>query len=255
MKKNIYFALILILIAVYIVIRKLGFLPGFHIPVFTILFTLIFAYGAISGFMHLNFMQGFLSLGIVGCLNDKLLHIERLTPFTLMIAACLLGMAFDLLFKNHKHNHTFCYNNNLNYSQDVVDMDESQNQADTQSQTSYGNGQFVDYGPNVNISNTFGSISKYVNSRFLSTAHLENAFGTATVYFNNVTLAPGANCHVENSFGTTNLYLPRTWKVIVRQDSVFGNIAYHGTPSNDVNAPTLNLKLESSFGTLKVYFE
>lgn len=39
------------------------------------------------------------SLAIVGCINDKLLHIEAITPWTLLIAAVLIGIALDMLFK------------------------------------------------------------------------------------------------------------------------------------------------------------
>ena len=55
-KKNIAFALILILIGVYLVVNQLNLIP--HIPFFTILFTVIFCYAAIHGFIRLHFLEG-----------------------------------------------------------------------------------------------------------------------------------------------------------------------------------------------------
>ena len=52
-KKDISLALILILIAVYLIVSRLDIMP--KIPIFTILFTVLFVYWAFRGFMRRYF--------------------------------------------------------------------------------------------------------------------------------------------------------------------------------------------------------
>ena len=96
-KKSIALGIVLILLAVYLVVSRLGFAPA--LPFFTIVFTLILAYTTIKGFVKLHFTEAFLSLAILGCIHDELLHIEALTPWTLLLVGLLLGIAFDMMFK------------------------------------------------------------------------------------------------------------------------------------------------------------
>ena len=99
-KRNIFWAVILIFIAVYLVASKMHMIPA--IPFFKILFTVIFVYTAVYGFVRLHFFEGMLSVGLLGCMYDKVLGIQAITPWTLLLAACLVGLALDPLFRNLK---------------------------------------------------------------------------------------------------------------------------------------------------------
>lgn len=100
-KRNIFWAVILIFIAVYLVASKMHMIPA--IPFFKILFTVIFVYTAVYGFVRLHFFEGMLSVGLLGCMYDKVLGIQAITPWTLLLSACLVGLALDLLFRNLKN--------------------------------------------------------------------------------------------------------------------------------------------------------
>lgn len=234
-KKKIAFALILILIAIYLVVNKLGLLP--NVPFFAILFTMLFCYAAIRGLIQLHFFEAMVSLAIVGCINDKLLHIEAITPWTLLIAAILIGIALDMLFKNcRKKKDSYIFENADHFTTSYVE-----NGSD---------------GENVNVENTFGSVSKYVNSDCFQKAKISNSFGECNVFFNNAILAgSSASIKVENSFGSTNVYLPSTWRIVTRQDTAFGNINIQGQGSTVEGAPTIELTLNSSFGEINIIFD
>lgn len=235
--KGIAFAIVLILVAVYLIISRLGYAPAY--PFFTIVFSLLFAYTAVSGFLRLHFTEGFLSLAILGCIHDEALGIETLTPWTLLLAALLLGIAFDMLFKGLRKKH------GVHISEWNVFNKEGKH-IET----------FADDGDTVHLENCFGSVSKYVNSENFRNAHIENSFGECSVYFNNAILAGGhANVRVENNFGETNVFLPRTWQVQAHQDCAFGNVNIHGNGSVEPGAPVIDLQLESNFGQIEVFFE
>lgn len=230
-KKDISLALILILIGVYLIVSRLDIMP--RIPVFTILFTVLFVYWAFRGFMRRHFFEGVVSLAIVGCINDDLLGIEAITPWTLMAAAVLIGIALDMIFR--KKNDGYCSN------------------------TRYGCTGHVENGVDgecVRIENTFGEVSKYVNSDCFREAKIDNSFGTCNVFFNNTILASNtATIRADNSFGSTNIYLPSTWHVNVSQDTAFAGIKFSGRGSDSPDAPCIDLKLDCSFGEICVIFE
>lgn len=235
--KGIAFAIVLILVAVYLIVSRLGYAPAY--PFFTIVFSLVFAYTAVSGFLRLHFTEGFLSLALLGCIHDEALGITKLTPWTLLLAALLLGIAFDMIFRGVRKKRGG-FTSGWKISGKEGKRVES----------------FSDDGGQVHVENCFGGVSKYVNSENFRSAHLENSFGELKVYFNNALLAGDhAEIHAENSFGETDIFLPRTWKIECHQDCAFGSVNVHGNGSTVPGAPVINLWLESSFGQIEVFFE
>lgn len=230
--KDISFALILILIAVYLIMHKLHLMP--HIPVFTIAFTVLFAYWSVRGFMRRHFFEGVVSLAIVCCINDELLRIEEITPWTLMAAAVLIGIGLDMIFR--KKNDVYCTNTKYGGTTGHVE--------------SGADGEYV------RVENSFGEVSKYVNSNCFREAKIDNSFGTCNVFFNNAILASNfATIRADNSFGSANIYLPSTWRVNVSQDTALGSIKFNGRGSDSQDAPCIDLKLDCSFGEICVIFE
>lgn len=233
-KKNIAFALILILIAVYLVVNKLGLIP--KIPFFTIIFTILFCYTAVHSLMRLHFFETTLSLAIVGCINDKLLHIEAITPWTLLFASALIGIALDIIFKNCRKQKDICSFDSSEYSAFCTE-----------------NGYNGAY---VRIENSFGSANKYINSDAFHEASIENSFGECNVFFQNAVPASSTvSVRVSNTFGSTNLYLPSSWRAVTRQNTAFGNVKFRGHGSSAEDAPTIELTLDTSFGEINVIFE
>lgn len=231
-KRNIFWAVILIFIAVYLVVSKMHMIPA--IPFFKILFTVIFVYTAVYGFVRLHFFEGMLSVGLLGCMYDKVLGIQAITPWTLLLAACLVGLALDLLFRNLKKQKDNTYFGHSSAGGHVE------------------NGQDGEY---VHVENSFGALSKYVNSDCFREAKISNSFGECNVFFNNTALK-GANAIIrtDNSFGSTNIYLPSTWRVKFRQNTAFGNVECKGQGSSDPDAPCVELQISSSFGQTCIIF-
>ena len=207
-KRNIFWAVILIFIAVYLVASKMHMIPA--IPFFKILFTVIFVYTAVYGFVRLHFFEGMLSVGLLGCMYDK------------------------VLFRNLKKQKDNTYFGHSNAGGHVE------------------NGQDGEY---VHVENSFGALSKYVNSDCFREAKISNSFGECNVFFNNTALK-GANAIIrtDNSFGSTNIYLPSTWRVEFRQNTAFGNVECKGQGSSDPDAPCVELQISSSFGQTCIIF-
>lgn len=242
-RKSIVFGILLILLALYMIVSRLGYAPA--MPFFAAAFTIVFLYIAVRGFWRLHFTTGFLSLAILGCIHDELLQIEALTPWTLLLAGLLLGIAFDMIFKGFRKKHR-----PKDGDRDVILTIELDDEDQGRSVEDFADGQ------KVFVSNNFGSKSKYVNSDNFVRAEIENSFGECNVYFNNAVLGSDkAWIHAENHFGHTAIFLPSTWRVAVREESTFGKINVYGKGSSTEGAPLVKLELECNFGDLSVYFE
>ena len=235
--KNILWGLLLILLAVYLVVSKLGMLP--QLPFFTVVFSVFFAVTAIHGLIKGHFWVASMSVGILGCIHDEFLGITEITPWILLVAACIIGIGLEMLFKGCKRHHgvyigtdgkTNKFNDHIENTQD---------------------------GREVVYKNSFGSVSKYINSGDFQRAHFSNSFGQSNIYFNNAIIHAGqpAIVSVENSFGEMNLFIPNTWRVHLTQNVSFGDLKIKGQGNNDVDAPTVELSVSSSFGDVNVIFE
>lgn len=232
-RKDNTFAVILIVIAAYLVINKLNLMPD--ISLVSTIFTVVFMFAAVRGLAKLHFCESFISLAIVGWINDEALGIEALTPWTLMLSCILLGTALDMIMKDKREKLPAITKKGNTVPVRVEDEID---------------GEFV------RLENTFGSVNKYVNSEQLREAEIQNSFGECNVFFNNMTrLADDAAVKVENAFGSTNIYVPAHWNVIAEHSAAFGNVEYRGSGSNDPNAPTIRMTIESNFGETKVIYQ
>lgn len=228
-KKNVGWGLVLIVLAVYLIVSRMGLLPA--LPFFKVIFTAFFGYGVIHGILKRSFFETIMSLAILGCMYDDLLHIEAITPWILLFSALLISCGLDMIFRNWRHR---------------VHVEGSFRSCRTDN---YADSDFI------KCENSFGSTNKYVNTDHLTGAAIENNFGALNVYFDNAVIANGeAEISVENNFGETNLYIPKTWRVDCKQSTAFGDIRFYGQANADMDAPLLRINAETNFGAIKVYF-
>lgn len=241
-KKSILWGIVLVLAGVYLLISQLGLVP--KLPFFTVLFTVLFVYTAVQGIFKRSFTMTLVSIALLGCLYDDYLKIQAITPWPLIIAALLVGIGLDLIFKNvlHKKDTYKCNASFANVSgHNAGHAEHIENIQD---------------GEIVKVSNSFGAISKYINSGIFREAKVKNSFGSCNVYFNNAIMRENqANVKVQNSFGETNLYFPKTWRLETKQSASLGSIEFHGMASVSPDSPCVYIDAECSFGCINIYSE
>ena len=229
-KNNIIGGILLILLAAFVVLNKMDILPD--IPWFRLIISVFMAYLVIRSVPKLNFFGIIMPLCVIGCVFDRELGIERITPWTLLLAGLLLSGGLAMIFKRKK-----CVEVEMK-----VDMNESTINEDD--------------GRIIRLSNNFNSVSKYVNTDAFCEAYIENNFGSCNVYFNNAVMANGtAKVELDNNFGQMNVYIPNTWRMELDRDVSFGNLKIHGEPNADMDAPHVIIKAECTFGSLNLFFE
>ncbi len=242
MKKenNIITGLFLILIAAIMMGSAMGLIP--KLPWFKLLCGAVLTVSAVKALFKPDFFQGLMLASIVAWIFEKELGIEHLAPFPLVVAAILVGIGLNMIFRKKQTIITFSREDeNGNVIRGGIDEVKKEEWQD---------------GRTVVLENLFNSTSKYVNSAAFSSARLENSFGSANVYFDNATVYNGeATIELENNFGRMNIYLPGTWRATISQESAFGHVSIHGEPNRDMDAPHVIIKAESNFGELNIFFE
>ncbi|MCR5754323.1 MAG: hypothetical protein K6G30_05890 [Acetatifactor sp.] len=239
MKKNTFWGLLLILVAVYLIASRLGFAPVVSLT--SVAGTIFFAYVVIEGIKKRSFVEIMFGLSIIYCIYDKFLHIPHISSWIVVVAALLLGSGLDMILhdivKKNKKHWSFEYSSDGEPDVTLAQSEETSNQ-------------------NIlNYENNFGATSKYINSSNFTAAHIENNFGSMNFYLENATISPdGANIHCENNFGATNIYLPKDCRAVVHESASFGSISYEGTANTDESAPEVQIYAESNFGRITIFF-
>lgn len=227
--KNVFWGLFFILIAVYVIISKLGILPD--VGIFKIILTIAMLGVIVEGIRNLNFYEILFPAAFIGIFYDKALGITELTPWTLLAAALFGSIGLSMLFRGQKRKWKKT-DNGVCFS-------------DTTEQCS---------GEQIRIENNFGSAIRYINSDNFKSARVENNFGALTVYFDNAVIQDGmASVEVENSFGETNLYIPKEWRIQMNLERSFGSVRESGSWIGSSNQ-TLMINGECSFGSATIYY-
>lgn len=235
--RNIFWGLCFSIGAVLLVISELGIIGDLEI--LSIFITAVCGAVMINGIRKINFWEILFPLAIAGWVWDDELHITQITPWTLLMAAVLLSIGLNFLFKNirKKRHNKIIFEGEIptNFS----NMSKSYKETD---------------GNEVRFENNFGQTTKYINSPAFKYGSFENNFGTMSIYFDNTIIEGGqATIKVENSFGETVIYIPSTWKVDNHISTGFGAVRVKGN-STTTGTPVLQIYGEASFGDVVISY-
>lgn len=231
-KSKIFWGIFFILAAVIVVISRLGMIPD--VGVFSILATAFLIWVFVEGIRNLNFFASLFSLAFICIIHDKLLGIEALTPWTVLVAALLLSIGLSMLFqgkrkKSHSIETDWSSRSNISSSEQCSDE-------------------------HVYCKNIFGVAIRYINSDNFCNAYLENSFGSTSVYFDNAVIQGAlADVEIKNSFGETVLYIPKEWKVQKDLKQSFGSVEESGVCVGS-SSVTIYVHGETSFGSIEIHY-
>ena len=228
---KVFWGMLLILAAVYMVVSKMGYLPD--ISIFTIFLTVSLVWVIFRGIRKVNFAEILFPIAFLCILYDEQLGITALTPWTVLGAAFLGSIGLGMIFKRSGSFHVE-FENHL--------------QDESEEMTEQGNGQ------KISFENSFGESVKYINSDNFRQGIFENNFGMMSVYFDNAIIQPGgAVVYVECNFGELRLYIPKEWKVENCIGQSFGNVRERGC-CEGTSMSVLVLKGDANFGEIVINY-
>ena len=228
---KVFWGLLLILAAAYMIVSKMGILPD--ISIFTIILTVLLVWWMLKGIRKVNFSEILFPIAFLCILYDEQLHITALTPWTVLGAALLGSIGLGMIFKPNKRWQVEVCNEHGS----AFDVNVEQGS-----------------GEKIRFENNFGETIKYINSDNFKKGHFENNFGSMSVYFDNAIIRPdGAVVYAECNFGELQLYIPKEWKVTNYLKHSFGNIEERGY-CEGTSTSTLTLEGEANFGNIVIHY-
>lgn len=231
--KNLTWGIFFILMAAFIILGSMDVFGD--ISVLTCIFAGFCVMWLINGLVKFSFGNILFPLSFLAILFDEALGIEELTPWPVLAAALFGTIGLNMIFGGKKKAKDHA--NGSIYYGPKKGVEES-----TQSDEHF------------NCELAFGSTVKYVNCQNLKYANIENAFGNASIYFDNARLGDAqATVNIETSFGKTTLFIPKEWNVSVNVSKAFASVTENGNCTPD-SANTLIIVGEVSFGNLEVTY-
>ena len=235
--RNVLSSLLLIAVAVLLVIWKMEliYVPSFirGVSAWTLVLAMLMLFVMVRSIVDLSFGGIFFPAAILCILFDKPLGITALTPWTVLVVALLLTIAFDRLFPRWSFSgHVFPGRGGMFTSESSEDEKGM-----------------------IYHRLKFGSATQYVNSDCLRQVQLQSQFGELSVIFDHVIVeGDTVRIYCQASFGEMHVYVPREWEIINHIRSSFGEckVEYDRevVPENGIRCEFIG---SVSFGTLKIH--
>lgn len=235
-RKNIFWGLAFILAAVALVVKKLGYLQG--VGIWSILFSVILAVIFVKGIMKRHWVTILFSAAFFIIVNDELLHLESLTPWTVLGVALLGTIGLNMLFPKSTigplRGHSLKENENEWNEADELMISED--------------------GETIQQDVVFGNYVKYVKSQQLSHVNVDCVCGEISIYLTEAALKNHrASVSIDVVCGHANIYVPAGWSVSTNLDTVCGNASFLGNsePNGD---DKLLINGDVVLGDLRIYY-
>lgn len=231
-KNNIFWGVVLVLLAVLIIVSEMGFVEG--IGFWTVVFSVIFGAMLIRGIIKFDMTQILFSLAFLCIAWDDVLGIEAITPWPVLLAALLGSIGFSMIFGGKKKKiYKEKFRSSHNATCDTVEQD---------------------YGEEVKCAVSFGSIVKYIKSENLKTVNASVSFGSASIYLDNAKAPSGeVVINIDSSFGGVELFVPKNWFVTNNMQNSFGGIDIENN-NNGANEVNVILIGSASFAGVSVTY-
>ena len=237
-RKNVFWGIFLLAAAAFIIIGGMGYFGD--VSGWTISFSILLIAWFIESLLKLRWGGMLFSLAFGAILFDEALGIESITPWPVLGAALLGSIGLNMIFKKKHEDH-------ISVDFNIEHDNKKRNNgclSDVQ----------VEEDEMFRCDVSFGSSVKYVNSKSLKLADLQNAFGSLMVYFDNAEISDGkAMAKVDNAFGKMTLFIPKEWETRVEVTKSFGNVTEVGRPTGE-SGKVFVIKGESAFGQLEIQY-
>jgi len=243
--REVFWGIALVAVAIFLVMNQLH-LFAFHLKVSMIIWTIIFGAALIESLADRSLFGTTFSIAFLLIVYAEPLHITKIVPWTVLIAAFLIYLGLSLIFKrswfpktvyfnqkkrqDFKNNHSRADNNVLNASNSEAD------------------------GEDIVINQRLSSVSRYISSKNLRSITINSSLGEVEVYLDQAEAAGDTVvADINGTMGEIEFYLPSSWKVDSQNLNVaLGELEIEGESTG--GGPTLVLTGHSSMGEIEVYY-
>ena len=243
--REVFWGIALVAVAIFLVMNQLH-LFAFHLKISMIIWTIIFGAALIESLADRSLFGTTFSIAFLLIVYAEPLHITKIVPWTVLIAAFLIYLGLSLIFKRSWFPKTVYFNQKKrqdfknNYSRaDNNVLNASNSEAD---------------GEDIVINQRLSSVSRYISSKNLRSITINSSLGEVEVYLDQAEAAGDTVvADINGTMGEIEFYLPSSWKVDSQNLNVaLGELEIEGESTG--GGPTLVLTGHSSMGEIEVYY-
>lgn len=241
---RIFWGIFFLACAGYAVASQMGILH-YELSFWSILGTIIFALSLIDGLLNLRITESIFSIAFLLMIYAGPLHITRLVPWTILLAALLISIGLEIIFHNRFHT--------------VVYANKRMRQLKRKRENFFDNfftDQTVSENSNhVVIEQRLSDSSRYINSQELESIDVTGRMSDMHLYLNQTKAASDeVNMHLDLSMSSLTIYLPLSWQIENNLASTFAFDDLEIDGSSNGGGPTLVLSGKVSMSEVKIEY-
>lgn len=208
-RHRIFGGITLIILAVILIISKLGYLNDFGI--WSLIFTIFLICVIIKSIYPINFGGILFPIAFLCIIYDKQLNIEELTPWTVLIVAALGTIGLSMIFHGKEHHRNYKRIDNNKF--EVIDSEDESN---------------------VVQKTSLSATTKYINSENFKQADFDCTIGAMEIYFDKANVKEGKAIVRINAYcAGINLYVPKKWSIENHLEVFIGGVDQKNTNEPD----------------------
>lgn len=226
-KDNVFWGVILVLAAVYIIINNLGFMPDVNVVRLAVGIICVVVF--FKSLFRIEFGGMLFSLAILAILFDDQLGITAITPWPVLVAALLGSIGLEMIFGNRVKK--------IKRKEKVSGDAESE---------------FVS-GDEVVINGMFNGYKKTISSDNFTKARISCKFGGMEISFDDAVIQGGtAVVNLDLAFSGVEFYIPQSWKIENHTEGIFGGFDEHRSSGSE-EGPTIIFEGNVRFSGVEIY--
>ena len=234
---RVFWGLGFIAVAIFLVLSQMNLITA-SISVWSAVIGILCLAILISGIANRSFGGIFFALGLFWVTFAEVLGLPQVSFWTVMVIVIFLTIGFNMLFP-HKHRKS---------------GEDCGRHGGSSDYTQYQKVKEEESDGYVECTNTFGELTKYVNTVDFKKGRFENSFGELKVYLDQAQVTgQSVNLEVRNSFGQITLFVPREWKV-VQNVNVFLASVDEKSSATGTSEITCYLDGSVSFGDIEIIY-
>lgn len=239
---RIFWGIFFLACAGFVVANQMGILT-YKLGFWAIVGTIIFALALIDGVVNLRITESVFSIAFLLMIYAQPLHIARLVPWTILLAAVLISVGLGIIFRNRFH--TVVYANKK--------IKDFRNKRENLSDHIFTDTVSNDNGAHVVINQNLSDASRYVHSKALETIDVNGKMGDINIYLDDAQTAGNQVTMLLNiTMSDLTVYVPLSWEVNTDINPTFGDLEIDG--SSNGGGPTLIITGHASMSDIKIKY-
>lgn len=252
-KDNLFWGVIFILAAIYVILRSVGFTPD--VSVVRIIIGVLCLTGFVKATLQLEFGGMLFSLAIFAILFREYIGLGEISSWSLILAALFGTIGLNMIFGDQAS----AYRNRQKAKKYRVQYGQSGNKTNaefTQEQTTSKEQSYTGQadGEHIVLDGLFNGSKKNVQTENFKSAYVDCTFCGMEVNMADVTIPSGtAVVNLDVHFAGVTFYIPAEWQVLDQTDSTFGAFKEQYSVNASQTGTTVIFQGKIAFGGVEVY--